>query len=248
MREFYFSIHNLYPGICFRVYYDNFALANNVFPTWFATTSTLHSRRARWIRIGLHGALFDVVNAIQYVRDGHNFWLTIVGWLVTHSWLDELATWLESDSCSLSSLSSSTSSSAFFFLVCFFKLCALITLKKKATFFIPTRKDKKNSVHHFYYFSVKENTRKCLKLRQTNLEMLYHRHLWSCKHYSKHFQVPPPRLYILHLWCYISPQTLGLSSTKLRFLSSCYLAVDTGNGPSASWEMICGFEIHFLIL
>ena len=177
---------------------------------------------------------------------------TIFGWRLSGDWRSILGLMNspldESDSCSLSSLSSSTSSSAFFFFVCFFKLCALIALKKKATFFIPTRKDKKNSVHHFYYFSVKENTRKCLKLRQTNLEMLYHRHLWSCKHYSKHFQVSPPRLYILHLWCYISPQTLGLSSTKLRFLSSCYLAVDTGNGPSASWEMICGFEIHFLIL
>ena len=198
-----------YPGICFCVCYDNFALVNNVFPTWFATTSTLHSRRARWIRIGLHGASFGVVNAIQYVTNGHNFWLTIVGWLVTHSWLVELATWLESGSCTLLSLSSSTSSSAFFFFVCILKLCAVIGLKKEATFFIPTRKDKKNSVYPFLLFlSQKENTRKCLELRQTNLEVLYQRHLWLCKHYSRHFQSAPPRLYkhILHLWCYIFPK------------------------------------------
>ena len=63
----------------------NVTVNNNVFPTWFATTSTLHSRRARWIGIGLQWAPFGVVNAIQFVTAGHNFWSTIVGWFLTHS-------------------------------------------------------------------------------------------------------------------------------------------------------------------
>ena len=74
--------------------------------------------------MGLAGAPFGVVNAIQYSTDGHNLSFITVGWFEIHSCVALLAAWLGVNTSSAFSLLSSPS----LFVVFFFAFAILASL------------------------------------------------------------------------------------------------------------------------
>ena len=134
----YFIAYVSCPFLSFNVY-------NKDWCTCFAVVSTSQSSSARWMVMGLAGAPFGVVNAIQYSTDGRNLSFITVGWFEIHSCVALLAAWLGVNTSSAFSSLSSPSLFVAFLLLLFLRPCALIALKKNATFLISGQNKRKTT-------------------------------------------------------------------------------------------------------